>query len=197
MLLLILGLVIFLGTHSFTMVRSRRAALVDRLGEGPYRIAYSVVSLIGLVLIIYGFGLYRRTGWVQVWSPPVWTRHLALLLVWAAFVSLAAAYVPGRIKAMLKHPMLVAVKLWATAHLIANGDLGGILLFGTVLAWAVLARISLKRRPDEVADHGGPIVATSGWRGDIAAIAIGSVAWFVFARWLHPWWIGLVVWPGT
>ena len=197
MLLLVLGLVLFLGVHVFSMARGRRADLIARFGEGPYKLGYSVLSLIGLALIIYGFGLYRRTGWVDVWYPPVWTKHLALPLVWAAFVCVVAAYVPGRIKRTLKHPMLVGVKLWASAHLIANGDLGSILLFGSILAWAVLARISVKRRPDEVRDHAGPATEPAGWRNDVLAVAIGTVAWFAFARWLHPWWIGVAVWPGT
>lgn len=197
MLLLVLGLVIFIGTHLVTTRRGPRAALIERFGEGPYKIAYSLLSLGGLILIGEGFGLYRRTGWIDVWYPPVWTRHLALPLVLAAFVCVVAAYVPGRIKTTLKHPMLVGVKLWALSHLLSNGDLGSILLFGSILAWAVLARISIKRRPDEVRAHGGPAAPPAGWRNDAVAVAIGVVAWFGFARWLHPWWIGVAVWPGT
>ena len=155
MLLLILGLAIFLGTHLFTAARAPRAALVGRIGEGPYKGLYSLVSLLGIVLVAYGFGRYRAEGWVDVWYPPVWTRHLALLLVWAAFVCVTAAYLPGRIKRALKHPMLAGVKIWALAHLLANGDLGSILLFGSILAWAVIARITLKRRQDEVVDRVG------------------------------------------
>lgn len=197
MLTLIAGLVLFLGVHVFTMRRDSRAVLIDRIGAGPYKVAYSVLSLLGIVLISIGFGTYRREGWINVWYPPVWTGHLALLLVWAAFVALAAAYLPGRIKSALKHPMLVAVKIWALSHLLANGDLGSILLFGSILAWAVLARISLKRRPVEVVrDHGGPVAEPAGWRNDLLAIGIGTIAWFVFARWLHPLLIGVSVWPG-
>ena len=111
---------------------------------------------------------------------------------------MVAAYLPGRIKATLKHPMLAGVKIWALAHLLANGDLGSILLFGSILAWAVLARISLKRRPFEVVrDHGGPVAGPAGWRNDALAVAIGTALWFVFARWLHPMLIGVSVWPGT
>ena len=196
MLLLILGLAVFLGTHLFTTARGPRAALVGRFGEGAYKGAYSVLSLLGLVLVGIGFGRYRAEGWIDVWYPPVWTRHLALLLVWAAFICVVAAYVPGRIKRTLKHPMLAGVKIWALSHLLANGDLGSILLFGAILAWAVIARISAKRR-DEVRDHAGPVVAPSGWGNDIAAVAVGTIAWFVFARWLHPLLIGVPVWPGT
>jgi uncharacterized membrane protein len=197
MLILILGLIIFLGTHVFTMRREARAAAIARLGEGPYKGLYSLISLLGLVLIVWGFGRYRANDWIDVWYPPVFTRHLALLLVWAAFVCLAAAYLPGRIKRTLKHPMLAGVKIWALAHLLANGDLGSILLFGSILAWAVLARISVKRRRDEVRDHGGPVAEPAGWRNDILALAIGTILWFAFARWLHPLLIGVPVLPGT
>lgn len=197
MIPLVLGLALFLGTHLFTTRREARAALIARFGEGPYKLAYSVLSLAGLVIVSYGFGLYRREGWIDVWYPPVWTRHLALLLVWIAFVFVTAAYVPGRIKSTLKHPMLAGVKVWALSHLISNGDLGSILLFGSILAWAVLARISVKRRPDEVRQHGGPAAAPAGWRNDVVAVAVGTALWFVFARWLHPWLIGVAVWPGA
>ena len=197
MFLLILGLVVFLGTHAFTMVRAPRAALMGRVGEGPYKILYSVLSLVGIILIAQGFGQYRAGNWIDVWNPPVWTRHLALTLNILAFVFFVAAYVPGRIKRTLKHPMLAGIKVWALAHLIANGDLGSMLLFGSILAWAVMARISVKRRRDEVRDHAGPAVEPAGWRNDAIAVAIGLVAWFAFARWLHPWLIGVSAWPGT
>lgn len=195
MTLLILGLVLFIGTHAFTTARERRAALVARLGEGPYKGLYSLLSLAGLVLIVVGFGQYRSGGYVQLWDPPVWTRHLALLLVWIAFVCLAAAYLPGRIKAGLKHPMLAGVKIWAFAHLIANGDLGSLVLFGVFLAWAVVARISTKRR-SIAADHGGPLAAPAGWRNDFLALAIGTGVYVLFAVWLHPALIGVPVVPG-
>lgn len=195
MTLLLVGLVLFLGTHAFTMLRGPRARLIARVGEGPYKIGYTLLSLAGLVVLGLGYGQYRANAYLEVWSPPVWTRHLALLLVLLAFVAFAAAYLPGRIKSRLKHPMLVGVKLWATAHLLANGDLGSILVFGGFLAWAVAARISIKRR-DEVKAHAGPAAAPAGWRNDALAVGIGVVAWFVFARVLHPWLIGVAVWPG-
>jgi uncharacterized membrane protein len=194
MTLLILGLVLFLGTHAFTMARGPRARLRERLGEGAYKGAYSLLSLVGIVLVSIGYGQYRADGYIPVWDPPVWTRHLSLLLVWVAFVAFVAAYLPGRIKGRLKHPMLAGVKIWALAHLISNGDLGSILLFGSFLAWAVAARISIKRR-DEVVYHGGPAAAPMGWRNDIAAIAIGTLAYIAFAFWLHPWLIGVAVVP--
>ncbi len=194
MAILILGLIIFIGTHAFTMARGARSQAIARLGEGPYKGLYSLVSLIGLVLIVWGYGDYRAGGYTQVWNPPVWTRHLAVLLVWPAFVAFAAAYLPGRIRRALKHPMLAALKIWALAHLLANGDLGSMLLFGGLLAWAVVARISTKRR-DEVLDHGGPAAAPAGWRNDILAVVIGVAVYLAFVFWLHPWLIGVPVLP--
>lgn len=193
MTLLVLGLVIFIGTHSFSMARERRAALVGRIGEGPYKGLYALLSLVGIVLVSIGYGQYRADGYIPVWDPPVWTRHLALLLVLVAFICFVAAYLPGRIKARLKHPMLAGVKIWALAHLLANGDLGSILLFGFFLAWAVLARIGAKRR-DVAAQHGGT-AAPAGWRNDILAVAIGTATYLAFVFWLHPWLIGVPVLP--
>lgn len=193
MIVLLLGLVLFLGTHSFTMARQRRAALIARFGEGPYKLGYTLLSLVGISLVSIGYGRYRANDWIDVWNPPVWTRHLALLLVLVAFILFVAAYLPGHIKARAKHPMLAGVKVWALAHLLANGDLGSILLFGGFLAWAVAARISVKRR-DEALAH-GPEAAPAGWRNDALAVGIGTAAWFGFAYWLHPLLIGVAVWP--
>jgi uncharacterized membrane protein len=191
--LLVLGLVIFLGTHLFSAARGVRATLIGSIGEGPYKGLYSLVSLAGIVLIAVGYGQYRANGYIPVWDPPVWTRHLALLLVLVAFICFVAAYLPGHIKRRLKHPMLAGVKIWAFAHLLANGDLGSILLFGSFLAWAVLARISAKRR-DVAAQHGGT-AAPAGWRNDILAVAIGTAVYLAFALWLHPLLIGVPVLP--
>src|SRR5262245_7670308 len=135
--ILIVGLALFIGGHAFTTLRAQRAAVIARMGEGPYKSAYSIVALAGIILISYGFSDYRATGWIDVWHPPAWTRHVNNVLVWPAIVCIVAAYIPGDIKRVLKHPMLVGVKLWAVAHLIANGDLGSIILFGSILAWAV------------------------------------------------------------
>jgi uncharacterized membrane protein len=198
---LLLGTLLFVGTHGFTMAREPRAALIGRLGENGYKIAYSLLSLLGLVLIGVGYGQYREAGYIQVWDPPAWTRHLALLLVWFAFVAFAAAYLPGRIKGALKHPMMVGIKVWALAHLLANGDLGSMLLFGSLLAWAVVARIGIKRR-SVAAAHGGPLVepaapgTPAGFRNDALALGIGTAAFLAFAIWLHPRLIGVAVWPG-
>jgi uncharacterized membrane protein len=191
--LLVLGLVLFLGTHSFSMARERRASIIGRIGEGPYKGLYTLLSLAGIVLVSIGYGQYRAGGYIPVWDPPVWTRHLALLLVLVAFICFVAAYLPGQIKARLKHPMLAGVKIWAFAHLLANGDLGSILLFGSFLVWAVVARISVKRR-DVAAQHGGT-AAPAGWRNDVLAVAIGVVVYLAFVFWLHPWLIGVPVLP--
>src|SRR5581483_5846224 len=111
--ILILGLAIFLGTHVFVSMRDERAKLIARLGEWPYKGLLSLLSILGVVLIVYGFGLYRRTGLIPVWSPPGFLRHVTVGLMWPAFVLVAAAYIPGNIKKALKHPMLAGVKLWA------------------------------------------------------------------------------------
>src|SRR3954454_20216828 len=189
MALLILGLVLFLGTHAFTLAREPRAALVARLGEGPYKGLYSLLSVAGVVLIAIGFGRYRAAGYIPVWEPPVWTRHLALLLVWPAFVMFVAPYFPGRIKQTLKHPMLAGVKLWAVAHLLANGDLGSIVLFGTFLGWAVFDRISLKKR----VNAGGPPIPVGGVGNDLIALAVGVVVYIALAFAFHPVVIGVPV----
>jgi uncharacterized membrane protein len=187
MIILILGLILFIGIHTLTTLRTTRAAVIGRLGEGPYKGLYSVVSAIGLLLIIWGFGRYRSAGYVQVWDPPFRLFHpIALVLVWFAFVALVAAYAPpSKIKAVLRHPMLVGVKAWALAHLLVNGDLGSMLLFGALLAWAVYDRIAVKRR----GDPGAPPVASFG-RNDAIVILIGTLA-YIAVLWLHESLIGV------
>jgi uncharacterized membrane protein len=187
MSVLVIGLIVFLGVHLFTTLRGPRAALIGRIGEGAYKGLYSLVAAVGLVLIVWGFGRYRSGGWVQIWYPPAALRPLTYLLMWIAFIALAATYCPlGKIKSTLRHPMLVAVKAWALAHLLANGDLGAFVLFGAFLAWAVYDRIAVKRR----GDMGPP--ATSVTAGDGIAIAVGTLA-YVAMYWLHPWLIGVPI----
>ena len=183
----ILGLVIFLGAHVFVTRRGERAALIARLGAGPYRGLFSLVSIVGIGLIAYGFAQYRATGLIPVWNPPLWTRHIVIALMWPASILIAAAYIPGNIIKTLKHPLLVAVKTWAFAHLCANGDLGGIILFGSVLAWAVYDRISLKYR----SDPGGPAIPYGGTRNDIIAIIVGTIIYLALGLVFHPVVIGL------
>jgi len=187
--IMILGLALFLGVHLLTILRPRRAALIASLGENGYKGLYSLVSLIGLALIVYGFSRYRQGEWIDVWFPPVWTRHLAALLVLPAIVMFVASYVRGNIYLKLKHPMLAGVKLWALAHLMANGDLGSIILFGSILAWAVFDRISLKRR----ADPGAPPIPNGGTRNDVIAIAGGVAVYLALGLWFHPYVIGIPV----
>ena len=187
MTLLIAGLVLFIGAHAVTMMRDVRAELIGRMGEGLYKGLYSLASGAGLALIVWGYIQYRASGYIPVWEPPRWTRHLAWTLMLPVFPLLIATYVPGRIKAALKHPMLVAVKIWALAHLLANGDLGSILLFGSVLAWAIIDRISLKRRAvqSEVAAARAPDAATA-TRNDVIAIVVGLAIYAAVLLWLHP-----------
>ena len=187
MTFLIIGLGIFLGVHALTMARGPRATLIGQLGAGPFKGLYSLTAFAGLLLIIYGYGAARASGYVQIWNPPAFFGHVTALLMAFAFISLAAAYAPtGKIKSTLKHPMLVAVKAWALGHLLANGDLASILLFGSFLAWAVASRISLKRRPDKVEPGPAP------WGiGDAIAIGVGLVATAVVAIWLHRLLIGV------
>ena len=187
LIILILGLVVFLAPHTLTACRSARQQVVNRLGLGPYKGLYSIVSVIGIVLIAYGFALYRSTGWIDLWVPPNWARHITVALMWPAIILLVAAYIPGDLKRALKHPFLVGVKLWAFAHLISNGDLGSIVLFGAILAWAVFDRISLKRR----SDPGAPPIPVGGRRNDIIAIVVGSVLYLALGLWFHPLAIGV------
>jgi uncharacterized membrane protein len=143
---LILGLIVFLGAHSVAIVAPAwRDGMHARLGEGPWKGLYSLVSAFGFVLIIIGYGLARQQP-VVIYTPPLWLRHLSLLLLVPVFPLLLAPYLPGRIKSAAKHPMLLATKLWALAHLLANGNLADVLLFGGFLAWAVTDRISMRHR---------------------------------------------------
>ena len=185
--IMILGLAVFIGAHAFVTRRGERAALIARIGEGPYKGLFSAVSIVAVVLIAWGFGRYRATGWIEVWYPPLWPRHITVLLMWIASICIVAAYSPGKIKATLKHPMLVGVKTWAAAHLISNGDLGSIVLFGSILAWAVFDRISLKQR----SDPGGPPILAGGTRQDIIAVVGGTILYLLLGFAFHPWVVGV------
>jgi uncharacterized membrane protein len=191
--LLILGIVLFLGIHSLKIMVAPRAALIGQIGEKPYRGLYSLVSILGFALIVYGFHIYRQEGWVQTWVPPVWMRHITITLMWLAFICFASMGKPnsskpaGRIGGLLRHPMIVGIKIWALAHLLANGDLGGMILFGSFLAWAVVDRISLKRR----GDAGLPTVPSFN-RADLIAVVAGTLV-FVAMIYAHPWLIGVAV----
>jgi uncharacterized membrane protein len=182
MTVMLLGLLLFLGSHGFVRLRAQRDGLVAKLGHNPYRGLFSLVSVAGFVLIIVGFGQYRASGYVLLWSPPAGLAHLAGLLMLPAFILLASAYSPGRIKAVVVHPMLASVKLWAVAHLLANGDLGSVLLFGLFLVWAVMARIRLGKAERQSVAWG---------KGDWIAVAAGTGAWAGFAFWGHQALIGV------
>lgn len=189
LLIMILGLVLFLGIHTLTTMRDARARVIARLGEGGYKILYTVVSLAGIALIAWGFSQYRHNEWINVWHPPAWTRHLALGLMLPAVILVVASYIRGRIFAKLKHPMLAGVKLWAVLHLMANGDLGSIILFGSILAWAVYDRISLKRR----VDPGAPPIPVGGVTNDLIAVAVGAVVYLALVFAFHPLIIGVPI----
>jgi uncharacterized membrane protein len=184
---LLSGLLLFLGAHSVRIFADGwRSTLIARFGEKRWKGLYSLISLVGLVLIVWGYGLTRAAP--EWWSAPLWTRHLATLLTIPSFVLLAAAYVPkNHLKAALGHPMLAGVKLWAFAHLLANGRPGDVLLFGAFLAWAIVAFISVRRR-DRAA---GTRYAPGTLSGDLLAVAIGLIAWALFAFYGHQWLIGV------
>jgi len=186
MTLLIVGLVIFLGVHSVSIVAPGwRDAQAARLGDLPWKGGYTLVSVIGFVLLVYGYGLARQAP-VTLYVPPTWTRHLALLLLLPVFPLFLAAYLPGRIKAAAKHPMLLATKIWAVAHLIANGTLADVLLFGGFLAWAVADRISVKRRAARPVP-GAPASPAN----DLIAVVGGLAIYALFLFWLHARLIGV------
>jgi uncharacterized membrane protein len=189
LLVLILGLILFLGVHTFTTQRKLRAQLIAATGEGGYKIGYTLASFAGLALIIWGFALYRATGWINVWNPPTALKHITVALMLPAVILVIASYIRGRIYTTLKHPMLTGIKLWAAAHLLANGDLGSIVLFGSFLAWAVYDRISLKSR----SDAGAPPIPVGGPGNDLIAIAVGLVAYLALAFAFHPVVIGVPV----
>jgi len=186
MTILILGIIVLIGIHFVPAFPDLRDSLMARLGRNGYRALFSVVSLLGLALVVWGFA---KAPVVQIWAPPVWTRHLALLLMLPVFPLLFAAYLPGKIKAKVRHPMLAAIKFWALAHLIANGDLASIILFGSFLAYAVVDRILVKRR-------GGaePVLAVSeaeARRNDLISLGAGLALYVAFLFWLHPLLIGV------
>jgi uncharacterized membrane protein len=188
MALLILGIVIFLGAHTFTTLRESRQGVANSVGLNVYKGLHGLASLIGFVLICIGFSHYRAGGLIPVWTPPEGMRHLTITLMWFAFVSLAAMNpAPSRIRGWLRHPMLVAVKIWALAHLLANGDLGGMILFGSFLAWAVYDRIAVKRRGDFGAAR---IAKFTG--ADAVTLIVGTVLWIAM-MFLHPYLIGVQV----
>lgn len=188
MTILILGLVIFLGVHSTRIVADGwRSAQIARVGPGPWKLGYAVLSLIGFYLLLWGYGSARQAPLV-LWHPPTALRHVAGLLTLVAFVLLAAAYVPRNgIRARLHHPMVLSVKLWALAHLLVNGSLADVLLFGSFLVWAVLSFRAARQR-DRAAGTG---YAAGSSAATLATVVAGGAAWALFAFRLHGWLIGV------
>lgn len=186
MLQLILGLVLFLGVHSISIAAlPARNALAARMGEWPFKGLYSLFAIAGLVLIVRGYGEARLDPTV-LYTLPEWTRHIAMLIMLPVFPALLATYLPGRISQALGHPMLVAVKAWALAHLLVNGTLADVALFGGFLAWAVADRISMKRRPQR------DILRAPRTAVNDVIVVIGGIGIYVaFLFWLHASWIGI------
>lgn len=195
MMVLIVGLILFLGVHLIPTQPELRDGLKERIGEGPYKILFSLLSLVGLVVIVLGFHkLQLHPGKNPIlWEPPVWTRHLAVALMLPAMILLVASLIPSRIRTATRHPMLVAIKIWALAHLLANGDLASLLLFGSFLAFAVFDRISVKKR-----GAAGPLgtAAPASALNDVLVIVVGLAlyAWILLVG--HQWLIGVAPMPG-
>lgn len=183
---LIAGLIIFFASHSISIINDAwRHRVANRIGEAPWKFAYSIMSIIGVVLIIWGYGIARQTPQI-VYIPPYWLRDVALVLMLPVFTLLLAAYMPGRIKERLKHPFLIGVKLWALAHLLANGMVADVLLFGSFLLWAGIDSYSLKHR----APLPCPCAAPRKYN-DAIAIVGGLALYLVFVFGLHSWLIGV------
>ena len=188
MLYLVLGLLLFLGVHSVRIVAdSWRTRMIERTGLYPWKGIYTLLSLAGFALLVWGYGEARQVP-VILYDPPLFTRHLAALLVLIAFVLVAAAYVPGNhIKAMVGHPMYAGIKVWAFAHLLSNGRLADVILFGAFLIWSIAGFIAARRR-----DRRAGTVYPAGVAALSALTAIaGFVLWAVFAFWAHRWLIGV------
>jgi uncharacterized membrane protein len=185
---LVIGLVLFLGLHSTRMVADgARSRFIAQRGERAWRGLYSLGSAIGLVLIVWGFGQARQAPLV-LWSPPDWTRPLASALTLVGIVLITAAYVPRNlVKAWVGHPMVLGVKVWAFAHLLATRTLADVLLFGGFLVWALWCYRSLRAR-----DRAAGSQAVPGQRvPTVVAVLVGAALWFAFGYWLHGWLIGV------
>ena len=194
MVTMVLGLLVFFGIHAVPMQPALRDGLIERFGAGAYKAAFSVISAVGFVLIVLGYGkLQVLVGKnPQIWLPPTGTTHIALVLMMVSMVLLVAAYVPSNIKRIVGHPMLAAIKVWAVAHLLANGDLASMILFGSFLAYAVVDRISVKKRSSGVAAK----TASGGLVGDLIVVVGGLALYAAFAFFLHERLIGIAPVPG-
>jgi uncharacterized membrane protein len=192
-LLLVLGLVVFIGIHILPTRPELRRAFASRMGEGPYKGLFSIVSLIGFALIVYGYHKVQLHPGKnpQLWHPPAWGRHVTMALMLPVFPLLIEAYLPGRIAGAVRHPMVTAVKLWALAHLFVRGDAASLILFLGLLGWAAYDRVTLKGREAAglVTVRSGPVT------NDIVAIVAGIAIYLAFAKWGHPALIGVSVLP--
>ncbi len=189
---LVLGLFLFLGIHGLRIGGDgMRDGLLEHLGPAKFKILYSLVSVLGFAMLIYGFGMARDAP-VLLWTPPPAMKHVAYLLTLVAMVLMAAAYVPrNAIKAKLHHPMVLSVKTWALAHVLANGMLAHLILFGSILLWSVLLFKASRTR-----DKRAPVVYASGnWGSTILTLEIGIALWLVLVAWAHGWLIGVQVMP--
>ncbi len=187
--MLILGIVLFIGMHLTRIVTpGLRNSGIAKLGDNGWKILYTVVSIAGIYLMGRGYGVYRMEGSPIVYDPPFWMGHLTILLMALSFIFIVAGNLPmtGHIKAKLKHPMLIGIKTWAVSHLLINGDLASIILFGSLLAWAIITLIAVKKRGVK------PPVATSA-KPDMIAVVTGLAIWLVFVMWVHTWLIGVPV----
>lgn len=194
MLLMIVGLGLFILIHLVPTVPDVRGSLVGRIGEGAYKGIFSLLSILGLALIVYGYGKLHATPGKNpvIWSPPNAMRHVTMLLMLFSAILIAAAYIPSRIRTAVKHPMLAAIMLWAVGHLLVRGDLASMVLFGSFLAWAVYDRISVKRRAalGPLGDRQGSL------GGDIAVLVVGTGLYAVMLLWGHARLIGIPILPG-
>ena len=188
--ILLIGLVLFIAVHSIAIVNAAwRDRMAARLGEGPWKVAYSLIAIVGFVLIVWGYGVARAEP-IVLYTPPLWLRYLAIVALLPVFPLLLATYLPGRIQTATRHPMLAAVKLWALAHLLANGTLADAVLFGSLLVWAVVDRISLKHRTTPVVPRlpASPL-------NDVVAVVGGLAVYAAFIFGLHAWLIGVPIIP--
>jgi uncharacterized membrane protein len=186
--ILIVGLALFVANHLFVGFRSARAAAIARLGKPVYHGLFGIVSLLAVALIVWGYARYRAGEWVQVWVPPPSMHHVTVGLMLIASVLIVASMVRSHIQAKARFPLTAAVKVWAFAHLLANGDLGSIVMFGTLLAWAIYASIDARRRKD-IAVKPTPV----GWTGDLAVVLGGIALYLVLGFLVHPYVIGVPV----
>ncbi len=190
MLILVAGLILFLGVHSISIIdRDWRNRMFEHMGEKKWKALYSITAIVGFAMICYGYGVARQHP-IVVYVPPFWLRYVTGILMLAVFPLFFASHLPGKIKSTVKHPMLAAVKIWATAHLLANGMLADILLFGGFLVWAIIDRISVKHHPRGPVERKPPST-----KNDVIAIVGGLAAYFIFVYWLHGLLIGVVPYP--